>query len=148
MCDFAFSCFLQSQRKPCILLYPFFVQVVDDPGQNNRQGQQNSFFHDSLAQSHFFFVYHIAWKPLPLFFIKRMAKIRHWSLSNNRAENGFLSSSQTRSVGTEFEELELVDAIDKSSSKDYIFEDIPTNVLSQAESSVMLIQNSMTSCPK
>ena len=51
-----------------------------------------------------------------------------------RAENGFLSSSQTRSVGTEFEELELVDAIDKSSSKDYIFEDISTNVLSQAES--------------
>ena len=65
-----------------------------------------------------------------------------------RAENGFLSSSQTRSVGTEFEELELVDAIDKSSSKDYIFEDIPTNVLSQAESSVMLIQNSMTSLSK
>ena len=58
-----------------------------------------------------------------------------------RVENGFLSRSQTRSVGTEFEELELVDAIDKSSSKDYIFEDIPTNVLSQAESSVMLIEN-------
>ena len=65
-----------------------------------------------------------------------------------RAENGFISSSQTRSVGTEFEELELVDAIDKSSSNDYIFEDIPTNVLSQAESSVMLIQNSMTSLSK
>ena len=48
-----------------------------------------------------------------------------------RAENGCLSSSQKRSVGTEFEELDLVDAIDKSSSKDYIFEDIPTNVLSQ-----------------
>ena len=65
-----------------------------------------------------------------------------------REENGFLSSSQTRSVGTEFEELELVDAIDKPSSKDYIFEDIPTNVLSQAESSVMLIQKSMTSLSK
>ena len=65
-----------------------------------------------------------------------------------RAENSFLSSSQTRSVGAEFEELELVDAIDKSSSNDYIFEDIPTNVLSQAESSVMLIQDSMTSLSK
>ena len=70
-----------------------------------------------------------------------MAKIRLWSLSNKKiflddvsSDNGFLSSSQTRSVSTEFEELELVDAIDKSSSKDYIFEDISTNVLSQAES--------------
>ena len=70
-----------------------------------------------------------------------MDKIRHWLLSNKKiflddvqAENGFLSSSQTRSVGTEFEELELVDANDKWSSKDYIFEDTPTNVLSQAES--------------
>ena len=65
-----------------------------------------------------------------------------------RAENGFLSSPQTGSVGTEFEELELVDAIDKSSSKDYIFEDIPTNMCSVRRKAQSCFQNSMTSLSK
>ena len=112
MCDFAFSCFLQSQRKPCVLLY-------------NRQGQQNSFFRDSLAQSRFSFVYYFDWYPQPLFFNEwprsgiGRCPTRIFFFMMFRAEKSFLSSSKTRSVCTEFEELELVDAIDKLSSEDY-----------------------------
>jgi len=65
MWDLGFSCFWQSDRKPCIFLKPTKVHVVETLGLNSKHGQQNRPCLTSLPHNQSFFSYHCWRNALP-----------------------------------------------------------------------------------